>query len=111
MSEFPNPNYGHLFNMTSLELFELFFTNYIIDLLIEETKKYSSFKNCLDQNITSDEIKCFIGILILSGYNQLPSKRNYWEQEQDVQNILVSNSMRGDKFFQIMKFIHCADNN
>ncbi|KAL4132168.1 hypothetical protein QTP88_009375 [Uroleucon formosanum] len=111
VSEFPNPNYGHLFNMTSLELFELFFTNYIIDLLIEETKKYSSFKNCLDQNITSDEIKCFIGILILSGYNQLPSKRNYWEQEQDVQNILVSNSMRGDKFFQIMKFIHCADNN
>ena len=69
VSEFPNPNYGHLFNMTSLELLELFFTNDIIDLLVEETKKYSLFKNCHDQNITSDEIKCFIGIQILSRYN------------------------------------------
>jgi len=108
---FPNQNYSHLLNMTSLELFELFFTNDIIDLLVEETKKYSSFKNCHDQNITSDEIKCFIGILILSGYNNVPSKRHYWEQEQDVQNILVPNSMRRDRFFQIMKFINCADNN
>lgn len=80
--------------MTSLELFELFFTNDIIDLLVEETKNYNLFKNCHDQNIISDEIRCFIGILILRGYIHVPSKWHYWEQEQDVQNILISNSMR-----------------
>lgn len=61
--------------MTSLELFELFFTNDIINLLVEGTKKYSLFKNWDDQNITSDKIRCFIGILILSGYYHLLSKR------------------------------------
>lgn len=47
----------------------------------------------------------------MSGYNQVPSNRHYWEQDQDLQNILVSNSMRRDRFFKNMKFLHCTDNN
>lgn len=57
---FPKPNYDYLFNMTSTEIFELFFTDDIIGLLDKETKKYTLFKNCHDQNITSNEIRCFI---------------------------------------------------
>jgi len=76
--------------MTPVELFELFFTDEIINLLVDETRNYTLFKNCFDQNITCDDIRCFIGILLLSGYNQVPSKRHYWEQDQDVQNVLFS---------------------
>lgn len=79
--------------------------------MVEETKNYSLFKNGNEQNIISDEIRFFIGILILSGCNHIPSKRHSWEQEQDVQNTLISISMRRDRFFQIMKFLPCADNN
>lgn len=111
VQDFPKPNYDHLSNMTAMELFELFLTEDIINLLVEETKKYTLFKNCHDQNITSNEIKCFIGILLLSGYNQVPSKRHYWEKDEDVHNILISNAMRRDRFFQIMRYIHCSDNN
>ncbi|KAL4125910.1 hypothetical protein QTP88_010147 [Uroleucon formosanum] len=111
VQSFPTPNYNHLSNMTPIELFELFLTDEIINLLVDETRNYTLFKNCNDQNITCNEIRCFIGILLLSGYNQVPSKRHYWEQDQDVHNVLVSNSMRRDRFFQIMKFIHCTDNN
>lgn len=111
VNEFQNPNNGYSLNMASLELFELFFTNDIIKWLVEKTKKYSLFKNCHNQNITSDEIRCYIDILILSGYPFLPSKRHYWEKEQYVQNVLVSCCMHRDRFFQIMKFIRSVDNN
>lgn len=73
---FSKPNYGHLLYMTSLELFELFFTD-IIDLLVEKTKKYFLFKNCHNQNIISDKMRCFIKTLILKGYNHVPSKLLY----------------------------------
>lgn len=50
--------------MTSLELFVLFITDKIINLLVDETRKYTLFKNFNDQNITSNEIRCFIGVFI-----------------------------------------------
>jgi len=80
--------------MTPVELFELFLTDEIINLLVDETRNNTLFKNCNDQNITCNEIRCFIGIILLSGYNQVPPKRHYWEQDHDVHNVLVSNSMR-----------------
>lgn len=46
-----------------------------------------SLKNC-DPNITQSEIRCFIGILIISDYNRLPSKRMFWDMNNDVKNIL-----------------------
>lgn len=67
---FSKPNDGRLINnkfyyMTLLKLFELFL---LMILSIEKIKKYSS-----------DELRCFIEILILSGYNHVPSKQLYWE--------------------------------
>lgn len=55
-----------MINTTSLELF---YSNDIIDILVEESKKYSLVKNCHAQNITSDELKCFISMLISSEDN------------------------------------------
>lgn len=39
VQDFPKPHYNYLSNKTSMELFELFFTDEIIDLLVKETKK------------------------------------------------------------------------
>ncbi|MGH0147644.1 UNVERIFIED_CONTAM: hypothetical protein FKN15_035645 [Acipenser sinensis] len=64
-----------------------------------------------DPKISSSEMKFFIAILILSGYNKLPGKRFYWESGGDMQNELVYPAMRRELFVQIMRFIHCADNN
>jgi len=72
VQSFPTTNYNYLSNMTPIELFELFLTDEIINLLVDETRNYTLFKNCNDQNITCNEIRCFIGILLLSGYNQVP---------------------------------------
>lgn len=57
---------------------------------------------------TADEIRCFIAILYVCGYNNLPFKRNYWDFNEDMRNDAISKSMRRDRFLQISRF--CADN-
>ncbi|KAG5873841.1 hypothetical protein JTB14_014380 [Gonioctena quinquepunctata] len=57
---------------TPTETFELFIDHDVRSLLVEESNKYAQFKNLPCPQITLDEMKCFIAILILSGYCQLP---------------------------------------
>ncbi|KAI4458697.1 transposase is4 [Holotrichia oblita] len=63
-----------------------------------------------DPKVSADEMKCFIAILLVSGYCVLPGKKSYWVSQSDVNNALISGAMRRDRFVQIMRFIHCADN-
>lgn len=46
VKDFPKPNWDHTSNIMSMEFFELFFTDGIMNLLDEETRKYNLFKNC-----------------------------------------------------------------
>ena len=55
-------------------------------------------------------MKVFLGILLLSGYNSVTRRRLYWSTELDTHNWLVSNSMRQNRFDEIMKYFHAADN-
>lgn len=108
---FPDSDYTAFRNLTPVEAFELFLSDQVIEKIITESRKYALFKNEPDPLLTPEEIKVFIGILIVSGYNWLPGKRYYWENGADVRNNLVYNAMRRDRFIQIMKYIHLADNN
>ena len=47
--------------------FELIFNGKLFDLIVEETNRYAS-QNYKSLNVMKEEIKCFIGILLLSGY-------------------------------------------
>ncbi|KAG5864696.1 hypothetical protein JTB14_024668 [Gonioctena quinquepunctata] len=66
-----------------------------------------------DENphISTEEMRTFIAILILSGYDTKPSKRHLWDSGLDLRIIMVSDSMRRDRFAEIMRFVHLADNN
>lgn len=109
-TSFPEQDYSRFENTSILEMFELFIDIELIELLVQETRRYALFMNCADPNITADEIRCFIAILYVSGYNNLPSKRHYWDSNDDMKNVAVSQSMRRDRFLQICRFLHCADN-
>ena len=52
------------------------------------------------------ELKVFIAILIISGYNTLPSKAMYWSHDHDVYNKVVSSAMRRDRFDMLKKCLH-----
>ncbi|KAL4089999.1 hypothetical protein QTP88_024915 [Uroleucon formosanum] len=109
-SVFPKPDYSKYQNMSVIEIFENFIDDEIIQHFVAETKNYALFLNCPDPNITANEIRCFLAILYASSYNDLPSKRHYWDNGDDMKNIAVSQSMRRDRFLQICRFFHCTNN-
>ena len=48
--------------------------------------------------------------MILSGYHPVPFRRLYWSNQADVYNHLVAESMRRNRFEEIIKYLHFADN-
>ncbi|KAJ8961387.1 hypothetical protein NQ318_014632 [Aromia moschata] len=105
------PDFSDFANSTPVEVFEMHWDDDIMKLLVDETRKYALFKNAPDPNITYEEIKCAVAILILSGYDVKPARRYSWDSKSDMENQLVKNSMRKNRFEQIMQFLHLADNN
>ncbi|KAK8788203.1 hypothetical protein V5799_022020 [Amblyomma americanum] len=97
-------------DFSAVELFELFFDEAVVELLVEQTRKYALFLNMPDPEVTTEEMRCFIGVLVLSGYTRLPGKKCYWDSGTDMRNTMVYNAMRRNRFIQIMRFLHCADN-
>lgn len=97
-------------NNSPLELFRLFFDMDIMTLLHHHTNNYCRYKNrCAD--ITMDEIQCFIGVLMVSGYVQVPKRYMYWETAEDCHNELIHSAISRDRFTYVIQNIHCSDNN
>lgn len=107
---FPEGNYTALTGLSPVEVFELFFDSEVIQYLVSESNKYAVQKNDSNPSISEEEMKVYLGILLLSGYVELPEKRSFWEDALDVHNILVSESMRRNRFLDICKYLHCVDN-
>ena len=87
--------------LTPKGYFELFFDDEIFNLIVEETNRYVSEKNrslIVDKN----DIKCFIGILVLSGYLAPARRRLFWENVTETHHALVANAMRRDKLKQFL---------
>uniref|UniRef100_A0A1Y1LG12 PiggyBac transposable element-derived protein domain-containing protein n=1 Tax=Photinus pyralis TaxID=7054 RepID=A0A1Y1LG12_PHOPY len=95
---------------TPLELFQLFFDKEVMNLLCFHTNNYAKYNNS-PGDITVDEIYCFVGALILSGYVRLPKRFMYWETADDCHNNLIATAISRDRFTYIMKNLHCCDNN
>lgn len=93
-----------------LDFFELFFDPKVIEHFVRHSVMYAVEKHNTNFTLSADEMYCFIGILVLSGYAPLPRRRMYWEENEDTHNILVSKSMRRNRFEEIFKYLHVADN-
>lgn len=80
-------------------------------MLVKETAGYALFKNHQNPNITKENLKCSIGILIFSGYHALPGKIYYWDSQPDMHQAFIVNAMRHKRFDKIISFIHFANKN
>lgn len=94
---------------TPLEYFEYFIDDDVIELLVVHTNQYAAKHNILG-NCSTQEMKVFIAILLLSGYVTLPRKIMYWQVNSDSHNALVSEAMSRDRFQYIMSNIHACNN-
>lgn len=108
---FPEPNYTSFRGKTPIDIFEMIIDDGILEYIPNECTKYALFKNCNDPKITVEERRIFLAILYMSGYGIVPSKRSYWERQGDVRNEVAVIAMGRDRFLEICKYLHCADNN
>ena len=73
------------------------------------SNKYAQQNNHI-LGLTIDEMKIYVGILLLTGYMNPKNIRMFWETKSDVHNDLVAAAMRRNKFLEIHQYLHKCDN-
>lgn len=100
---------GPVNDMKPIDYFECMFDNDVIEMLVKYTNLYATQKN-KDGNVSCSEMRCFLGILLFSGYVVVPRRAMYWENATDCGMPMVFNAISRDRFKFIMSNIHCCDN-
>ncbi|KAJ8892847.1 hypothetical protein PR048_005428 [Dryococelus australis] len=78
-------------------------------MLVDQTNSYAASKNKIG-DVSDNEKKCFISILLLSGHMSVSRRMMFWEGSKDYYNELVASSLSRDRFEFIMTHLHCCDN-
>ena len=107
---FPEADYSKYRDFSPAELFELFFDDELFELVVQQSILYAHSKGETNFFVTKNEIKVFLGILMVSGLCPAPSRRLYWKIDSVCQNNFASNAMRRNRFEKIMQYFHFADN-
>ena len=83
----------------------------IITLFTEQTNQYAQRdKNDAQFSTSENEIRRFIAIFILSGYNQPSELADYWSRAPDLELPLFANSISRNRFRSLKAYFHAADN-
>lgn len=93
-----------------VQFFNYYFPNSLIERITNETNLFSTQKNankCV--NVSSNEIRKFIGISLLTSIVRLPNVRLYWNET--LGNRVIQNTMSLNRFEEIRKNLHFNDNN
>jgi hypothetical protein len=93
---------------TPVDFFHLFFTKNILGEIVRQSNLYALQKK-KSLNLTLDEIYVVLGAFLLSGYGKYPNNRLYLSRENDVP-IILCESMRLNRFEQILRHFHMNDN-
>lgn len=98
----------HLENGSPLDYFETFFSDNIVDLIVQNTNLYSVQKTGRSIVKNAKEISDFIAIEILMGNICLPAYTDYWSQEMRIDHI--ANIMPLKKYQSLRRYLHFTDN-
>lgn len=97
-------------DMPPVKVFEYIFDEEVVELIASQSTIYAGQNNRHDKVFTKDELKYFLGILILTGYHKLPSERSYWSLDEDLGVPFVAECMARNRFLEIKRNLHFADN-
>ncbi|KAG8239448.1 hypothetical protein J437_LFUL017581 [Ladona fulva] len=93
-----------------MQLFEEFFSDDEFAMIMEETTRYATCKKRTPFNLSIEDLKIFLGILIFSSYHTLPSERDYWSDQEDLGVPLVRDAMSRNTYLEIKSVIHFQNN-
>lgn len=97
------------------DLFTMFLSSDILDLMVTETNRYANDKVSKGQlmkwsNTCAEEIKKFLSILMLMGIDRLPDIRLYWSNDDMFGNAFVKRIMSRDRFLTLLSNWHFENN-
>lgn len=80
-----------------------------INLVVTESNRYAHQQG-LEYETDAEEMKAFFGILLLTGFHELPSTRHYWSTDPKFGVDFVHNIMTLKRFESIKRCLHFNDN-
>nr|CAH7764813.1 unnamed protein product [Callosobruchus chinensis] len=94
-----------------VDLFERFWTSEFFEYIKKQTINYSRQVNPNSTfELSVNEVKVFFAILMISGYSPKPRRDMYWSLDADLRNEAIADAMPRNRFREILKYIHFADN-
>ena len=66
---FPDSTFQDYQEFNTLDFFELFVDNDVVNLVVKQSNQYALFKNYSELKLSAEAMKCFWGILVNLGYN------------------------------------------
>ena len=97
-------------DFSPIQLFKLFFDEDLWNFLVNQTMVYATFRGKRDFLVTKEEMKVFIGILIVSGIVPMSSQRMFWRNSTVTRNEAIYQAMKRSRFEKIMQYIYFSNN-
>ncbi|XP_031338793.1 piggyBac transposable element-derived protein 2-like [Photinus pyralis] len=98
------------FDITSpLSIFLNVMTNLFLQYIVDQSNLYAIQRGTV-LGLTLDELKAYLGILIIMGFHTLPSIRHYWSKESNFGVQRVQSIMTLKRFLKITRMLHLNDN-
>ena len=81
----------------------------LVDLIVEQSELYMEQKGIPFQT-DAQEICAFLGMNLVMGYHVVPSLKDYWSTEPDLQVPFIANVMPRKRFEMIRGALHFSNN-
>lgn len=100
----------HLKNKSPVEIFEELFDENLLSYIVTQSLLYARQNNRHNFELSTNCLRKFIGIFLLSGYHSLPQEQMYWCEDEDIDLSSVRNCMPKNRFLDIKRNLHFNDN-
>ncbi|CAG4953735.1 unnamed protein product [Parnassius apollo] len=105
----PQSTYSH--KTRPIDVFQNFFPEYLVQVLVEQTNRYAvQNKSNNFTPVLSEEMKAYLGILIMMGLNPLPDMELYWSNDPFYNNAEILKIMPIKRYKKITENLHINDN-
>jgi len=91
-------------------IFLCLFSEQNMQLIVEQSNLYCKQKGTKFETITIDEIKKLLGLNLMKGIKRLPSYRDYWSSNVQLNDPYISSVMSVKRFSFILSHLHLNDN-
>ena len=96
---------------SSYQVWKKLFSEDILEHIVLQTNLYSN----RDQNnphfmVSTEEMRSFFEVLLLTGYYSLPEEHHYWSTKSGFGVPAVYNTISRTRYHEIKRYLHFADN-